>query len=266
MALMVSGCSTLFPATHDYLTHERAQSSGDSPRYQVGDSVQTMIDTNLQVEPEVYDAGNRRPEVPRNTLLYVEETAEGGDFVRFTHDGFSGWLRWATLRSMEEVRKRREQEARVQEELRQRRARAAARFQALRDQGLGLLISTLSEGKDSADGITVYVAGRNIEQEKTIKYITFAFRLFNRVGDPARGRIRTPSGTTIRGVGPIAPGDSFGYTFDNVWYSSTGDCVELRLVHVEYVDGSTSTYANRLEPITQYSQRGVNLEGDCQTL
>jgi hypothetical protein len=234
------------------------------------------------MEPEGYNAGSRGAAVPENTLLYVEETAEGGDFVRVTYNGSSGWLRWVTLRGIEKVRAKRARDKRIRQQREEQRRRKAAfrdsirrkvramqeeeaqKRAALREEGFGIMLSSMSRRINSADGIAVYIAGENIEQEKTIKYVTFTLQLFNPVGDAARGRIRTPSRTTLRGIGPIAPGEPFRYEFDSVWYSAAGDCVELLRVHVEHVDGSTFTYVNDLKPVTRHSQRGVNLRGDCQ--
>jgi len=144
------------------------------------------------------------------------------------------------------------------------RKRETAKRESLRSQGFGIMLSRVSRGINSADGITVYVIGENIAQRNTIKYVTFTFQLFNPVGDPVSGRIRTPSQTEVRGVGPIEPGDSFSYGFENLWYSSSGDCVELHRILVEHMDGSTFTYVNDLEPVSQYSEQPINLRGDCR--
>jgi hypothetical protein len=198
--------------------------------------------------------------VPRAKVLEVKDIHDGGDFVKVTYDGFTGWLKWATLK---EVAQDAEEERREAEN-RARTAQIKQRREELRQQGFGLMLSSVGHSVNSADGISVGVFARNIDEERTIKYITFTVQLFNPVGDLVYGESGTPSETTLRGVGPIKPGGRIMYKFDNTWYSPTGDCVEIHRIHVEYMNGSGFTYVNDLEPISRHSAQRVNLAGECQ--
>lgn len=240
--------------------------SAQAQRYAPGDTIQTTRSSRLYDEPEGF--ASRGQLVPKGQTFVVQEIAKEGDYVLVEYKGETGWLWWISVQDIATVRaEEKERRDRIRTERARRdslRKRETAKRDSLRVRGFGIMLFRLSRGINSVGGITVYIAGENIEKKKTIKYITFTFQLFNPVGDPVEGRIRTPSRTSVRGVGPIKPGDTFGYSFENVWYSRSGDCVELHRIRVEHMDGSTFTYVSDLKPVSRFSEQSINLRGDCK--
>lgn len=114
-------------------------------------------------------------------------------------------------------------------------------LESLRSSGKTAIPSRQAVGKNSADGITVSLVVGNISDTKTIKYIRATWKLFNGVGDPVRGENSGESTAEVKLTGPIKPKELSTFTAENVWYSSTGTCAELRGVQVQHIDGSTST-------------------------
>lgn len=160
-------------------------------------------------------------------------------------------------------RKRKELERRKQRVEQQRKAerRREKRIESLRDQGVLINLNTQDFDKNSADGITSSFRISNISEDKTVKYVRLTIRLFNPVGEATPGE-RSPATQTVRAVGPIESGDDGYYGFENTWYSSTGSCVELRKMSVQYIDGTSSEYVDILDLVTKEGS-GVNLAGDC---
>lgn len=67
--------------------------------------------------------------------------------------------------------------------------------------------------------------------KKTIKYISFTVKALNAVDDQVGIK-------TVRGVGPIKPGDVGAYEFSNLIYSRSADRLKIITVKVQYMDGS----------------------------
>lgn len=77
--------------------------------------------------------------------------------------------------------------------------------------------------------------------KKTIKYVYVTFRATNAVGDPVSGATKT-----LTGIGPIKPGYTVSYNFEDVWYSDIIEKVSIVSVKVLYTDKSTRV----LSPVT----------------
>lgn len=138
----------------------------------------------------------------------------------------------------------------------------------LREQGFELLLYSSGEIVNSADGVSFYVNLLNNSKSRTIKYIRFYIAPFNPVGDMVKGDVQDRSEKTVRAVGPIKPDNDAHYEFDNVWYNATIECVEIRRVDVEYMDGHEFVYINDLSKILKEDDvlqglDGVNIRGDC---
>jgi len=133
----------------------------------------------------------------------------------------------------------------------------------LREQGFGLKLIGIGHSTNSAGGVSVGVTFKNITESKRIKYISLSIMPFNGVGDVVRGRMQGQSLDTVRGIGPIEPQRRASYDFDNVWYNPVVDCIEVRKIVVEYMDGSSFTYVNDLREIDEYAD-GFHFRGDCQ--
>lgn len=106
---------------------------------------------------------------------------------------------------------------------------------------------------NSAGGVEVRLAWRNLSLTKTVKYAIFEVVPFNAVDDSVASEIGNKIFARLRDVGPVLPGqwsalrakdgsDKFDISsWDNVWYNSTIVRVELRRVRIDYMDGSHIT-------------------------
>ena len=91
---------------------------------------------------------------------------------------------------------------------------------------------------NSAEGVNLVAEIENTGK-KPIKYISFSGYPINAVGDRCYCSIRRYSTTSARGVGPIAPGESTKYIFDNLWYDDTIDYYIPTSINIQYMDGTS---------------------------
>jgi len=115
--------------------------------------------------------------------------------------------------------------------------------------------------KSSVGDIDVSLGIANISDEKTVKYVDATWQLFNPVGDPVEEGLNSSIAET-QIVGPLKPGETASSTFDGVWNSNVGECVVLRKLVVQHIDGSSFTYINDLRDVVG-GDGGVRLRGDC---
>lgn len=73
---------------------------------------------------------------------------------------------------------------------------------------------------------------------KTIKYIAFTTKGFNAVDDPMETK-------TVRGIGPIEPGESGSYEFDHVWRTTLVEYHDPISLVITYMDGSTKKFVSK---------------------
>lgn len=108
---------------------------------------------------------------------------------------------------------------------------------ATKKYGVALLRSTVYDVSEHTSGTGArFVVGNT--GEKTIKYVTVNFVGLNAVNDPV------PTGrgpATIRGIGPIEPGNTGSYSRDYVWATDTVHSHRVSSILVEYMDGSKRT-------------------------
>jgi hypothetical protein len=219
-----------------------AQSVGVSS---VGDSV-AVKNENVRTEPRASSKAITRIDGVRAGLL----TEKSGQYYKIDFGEFEGWVFRRSVSNRPLVE----------------RKRYFRRINEEEGFTLGLLGQSLLT--NSADGITVSLDVKNISDDKTIKYLMIRWKLFNPVGDPASGEHGTASSTSTRFVGPIEPGERADAEFENLWYSSVGQCAEVRRIEVQHVDGTSFIYVSDLEDISRYGNSAefaqeVKLRGDC---
>ncbi|MGJ1292499.1 hypothetical protein [Sphingobacterium multivorum] len=89
-----------------------------------------------------------------------------------------------------------------------------------------------------------YTDGTGIKYEvmnvgkKTIKYITFNFTGYNAVDD------KVSILKSRKGIGPIDPGESGGYTFEYVWFTDIVEYAKTNSIKLQFKDGSIRTLTN----------------------
>lgn len=182
-----------------------------------------------------------RDSVESGTWFSVERaverrTADGtpSTFYKVTGGGTSGWVDEEDVSTPRKYRSNHE------------------RVRDMREEGHTVLPVYQSFSKNSADGITIGFAAINISESKTVKYIRTTWELYNKVGDPVEGENSGSSTAKVRLTGPIKPMEGGSSRFENIWYSTTGVCAELRGLQIEHIDGSTATIAD-LENVTHFS-------------
>jgi len=80
--------------------------------------------------------------------------------------------------------------------------------------------------------------------KKTIKYIELTTTAYNSVMDPV-------STKTVKGIGPVYPGDKAEFDFENVWYSSIIATHRPKSIVITYMDNTKTTIkANDIDKIT----------------
>lgn len=130
-----------------------------------------------------------------------------------------------------------------------------------RSRGYTILIVSQQFEKSELGTIDTGLGIFNISDERTIKYMTATWQLYNPVGDPVESGLESSTAET-RFVGPVEPGTSGFSTFEDVWSSEVGSCVVLKKLVVEHIDGGTFTYIDDLQDIVTPGSE-VRLEGDC---
>lgn len=105
--------------------------------------------------------------------------------------------------------------------------------------GVALLKASIFDVSEYTDG-TGFTATVYNSTKKTIKYVTFTVVGLNAVGDPVRGGfIRRDATPMLRGIGPIAPGETGTYSKDYMWMTDVVESFRVSSVKLEYTDGSS---------------------------
>lgn len=90
---------------------------------------------------------------------------------------------------------------------------------------------------NSAGGVDLNVSIENTGK-KAIKYITFTGYPINAVNDRCTCEIRRYSTASPRGVGPVPPGETASYCFENLWYNSTIVEYVPVSIRIQYMDNT----------------------------
>lgn len=105
-------------------------------------------------------------------------------------------------------------------------------------QGVALLKARIFDVSEYTEG-TGFEATVYNSTKKTIKYVTFSVVGLNAVGDPVRDGLRGTAVPTLRGIGPIAPGETASYSKDYMWMTDVVESFRVRSIKLEYTDGSS---------------------------
>lgn len=110
--------------------------------------------------------------------------------------------------------------------------------------GVALLKASIFDVSEYTEG-TGFEASVYNSTKKTIKYVTFMVVGLNAVGDPVRG-LSSRSGTAmvLRGIGPIAPGESGTYSKDYMWLTDVVESFRISSIKLEYADGSSKVVSD----------------------
>lgn len=110
--------------------------------------------------------------------------------------------------------------------------------------GVALLKASIFDVSEYTEG-TGFKATVYNSTKKTIKYITFTVVGLNAVGDPVRGGFaRSTPAPTLRGIGPIEPGESGTYSKDYMWTTDVVQSFRISSIKLEYMDGSSKVVSD----------------------
>ncbi|WP_273205203.1 hypothetical protein [Marinobacter subterrani] len=95
---------------------------------------------------------------------------------------------------------------------------------------------------NSAGGVGVKFRFQNLS-EKTIKYVYFEVVPYNEVGDVAHSEIGRKSRAILEYTGPVNANEYVPTAYwENVWYNSQINCIELKSVKVEFINGDLRVF------------------------
>lgn len=120
---------------------------------------------------------------------------------------------------------------------------AIAAIDATGKHGITLFKSSIFDVSDYTEG-TGFKATVLNSSKKTIKYVSFTVAGLNAVGDPVLGNARGGASPTLRGIGPIAPGETASYSKDYMWMTDVVQSYRIRSIKVEYTDGSSKVVSD----------------------
>tara|TARA_Y100000310_G_scaffold276991_1_gene294535 strand:+ start:220 stop:876 length:657 start_codon:yes stop_codon:yes gene_type:complete len=81
--------------------------------------------------------------------------------------------------------------------------------------------------------------------DKEIKYLKFKVEFYNRVLDRVYGTIRMRKEFNLFITGPLKKGDKFSEVQWDPVYNSDIDCMLIKSITIEYMDGSVDNFENR---------------------
>lgn len=103
---------------------------------------------------------------------------------------------------------------------------------------------------NSVGGVTVGLNAQYFKKSKAIKYLYFTLIPYNSVGDKVACTIRGTSDFIGRVTGPVdAQYEPYYWFWETAWYNSAITCIKLTRVKIEYMDGTSITYAREVHKI-----------------
>lgn len=103
-----------------------------------------------------------------------------------------------------------------------------------------IAISAIHAERNYADGISVSMTYKNIDESRSVKYATFKVVFINRVNDVVKGEIKGKEYALLKSTGPFKPNEvSWGgfNEWTNVFYHANADKVEVVSIDVEFMNG-----------------------------
>lgn len=99
---------------------------------------------------------------------------------------------------------------------------------------------------NSVGGVEPYLELFNPDAKRVIKYVAITAQLYNAVGDRVASTIGREVNGRLRVTGPLRHEDGVQtYHWEPVWYNSTGECVKITHVKVDYMNGQSETYSGK---------------------
>lgn len=128
------------------------------------------------------------------------------------------------------------------------------------NQGLPPFLLTSNKTEiNSAGGVSIKLSFMNLS-EKTIKYIDFAVKPFNAVGD------EISAVAILKATGPISWGERYATEkkWGNVWYNTTFNCFEVISIKITYMDNSLLEINKEKIDKIYMNLRREKVKNDCK--
>jgi hypothetical protein len=126
-------------------------------------------------------------------------------------------------------------ERRFEERVRQ--ARGALRETA--SKGVAVLETRVTDPGGRASGFSIKLYNSS---DKTLKYVTVSVVGLNKVRDVVRDPLRRTTLMTLRGIGPVEPGDVASIAEERLWSTDVVHNCRLTSLKLEFMDGSKRTF------------------------
>jgi hypothetical protein len=124
--------------------------------------------------------------------------------------------------------------------------------ESIREKGVPIFITEIYKSRpNSVGGVNVDFKFYN-SSYRTFKYLEFIITPYNQVGDITSSETNGRSTVTVKGVGPMKPSVKFGiydyhfFSFENIWYNHTINCVKLSKVIITYMDSTEESITGEL--------------------
>ena len=137
---------------------------------------------------------------------------------------------------------------------------AVAAVNATSKQGVALLKASIFDVSEHTEGTGFSVRVLNTGR-KTIKYVTFSVVGLNAVKDPVRGGYGGSTTAVLRGIGPIGPDETGGYSKDYMWMTDIVESFRISQIKLEFTDG-TSRVVTDMKAIRISEKDVAQLEAD----
>lgn len=227
--LLGAGCTTTGTLTER--SYQELETNSDTVRAGLVYSVEVSRSRSMDEVIATVEPGKRMAVTAHVQYRYSD--GSGGELYQVKFGDTKGWVEAEHVLPPSEY------------------SRHAESLKALRDSGVTLIPVSQRTSKNSADGISIFLAVANISESKTVKYVRTTWQLYNGVGDPVEGENKGNSMAEVRLTGPVKPGQLETATLENIWYSPTGECAELQGLQIEHIDG-TSKSVTDLEAISGF--------------
>ena len=129
-------------------------------------------------------------------------------------------------------------------------------FNNCKSKGLAILDWSIYDESEYTEGTSVRFTVYN-PTNKIIKYISFTVIGFNPVGDKVVDIFKRTANITVKGIGPIEPGENAEYSFDYVWHTDIVENANIASIKVQYMDGSIKTIKNPKEIILDKETKDI---------
>lgn len=98
---------------------------------------------------------------------------------------------------------------------------------------------------NSVGGVEPFAVLGNPTADSTIKYLRIQTTVYNAVGDRIRSTLGASATQWLKFTGPLSAQQKMSAQWGPVWYNTTASCLTIQAVTVEFMNGTTRSYAGK---------------------